>query len=313
MSILPALMAGIAVYLLVTILFYRIGSNHDTVKRRLDGIANNAKTSFVLDEDINKPLSERIFKPLLKALAGKLGKSGKAHNPNSEKNKRLAYLKKQLGQAGFGLTASEYGIIRLLVLSGLGLLLALLAFSLGAEPAYVLFAAAVGLFIGSAGMRFFLKRAITNRKRAMEQQLPDVMDLLSVSVEAGLGFEQAIDHITNNMDGPLIDEFTVTYREMSMGRTRKDALLLLGERCDIEEMKSFTGAVVQAAQLGISIKNVLRSQSAAMRQARKAKVQEKAMKVSIKMLFPMLMFIFPVIFIILLGPAIVNVIDVIKG
>jgi tight adherence protein C len=147
----------------------------------------------------------------------------------------------------------------------------------------------------------------------MEQQLPEVLDLLSVSVEAGLGFEQAVHHITMNMEGPLIDELTVTYREMAMGRARRDALTLLGQRCELEEMKTFVGALVQASQLGISIKNVLRSQSAAMRQSRKAKVQEKAMKVSVKMLFPMVMFIFPVIFIILLGPAVVNVLHVING
>ena len=109
----------------------------------------------------------------------------------------------------------------------------------------------------------------------MEQQLPDVLDLLSVSVEAGLGFEQAIHHITTNMNGPLIDELIVTYREMSMGRTRKDALTLFAQRCDIEEIKSFVGALIQAAQLGISMKNVLRSQSAAMRQARKQRCRKK--------------------------------------
>jgi tight adherence protein C len=162
-------------------------------------------------------------------------------------------------------------------------------------------------------MRFVLTRSITKRKRRMEKQLPDVLDLLSVSVEAGLGFEQAVHHITTNMEGPLIDELTVTYREMAMGRTRKDALTLLGQRCELEEIKAFVSALVQATQLGISMKNVLRSQAAAMRQARKAKVQEKAMKVSVKMLFPMVLFIFPVIFIILLGPAVVNVLKAFQG
>jgi tight adherence protein C len=155
--------------------------------------------------------------------------------------------------------------------------------------------------------------SIKRRNQQIEQQLPDVLDLLSVSVEAGLGFEQAVQHVTTNMEGPLIDELTVTYREMSMGRSRKDALALLAERCDIEEVKSFAGALAQAAQLGISIKNVLRSQSTAMRQSRRAKVQEKAMKVSVKMLFPMLIFIFPVIFIMLLGPAVVNVLKTLAG
>jgi tight adherence protein C len=314
MYVLPALLAGMTVYLLILIMFHKRGAHHDTIRRRLGSVNNSGKMSFVLDEDINKPLSERIFKPILKSLANRFGQTRKMpYDPNSDQSKKISNLRKMLSQSGLGMTVSEYGIIRLLVIAGLAVLLSLVAFGLGADLSTVFFAAAVGLFLGYAGMRFVLKRSISKRKRLMEQQMPDVLDLLSVSVEAGLGFEQAINYITNTMEGPLIEELNVAYREMSMGRTRKDALILLGERCSIEELKSFVGAVVQAAQLGISIRNVLRSQAAAMRQARKAKVQEKAMKVSIKMLFPMLAFIFPVIFIILLGPAIVNVLKVLKG
>lgn len=314
MNILPAVLAGITVYLIIVILFHKVGTQHDTVRRRLEHIGNSAKNQPIINEEINKPLSERIFKPLLKSLTGKLIRPKAATDfANGEKGRQTGPVKKMLNQAGFSITAAEYEIIRLFVIIGCSVLFAAATLALQAQAPVVIMSAFLGLFLGYSGMRFFLTRSITKRKKLMEQQLPDVLDLLSISVEAGLGFEQAINHITTNMEGPLIDELTVTYREMSMGRTRKESLFLLGERCDIDDLKTFVTAVAQAAQLGISIKNVLKSQAAAMRQARKAKVQEQAMKISIKMLFPMVLFIFPVIFIILLGPAIVNVLKVIKG
>ena len=313
MNILIAVITGTAIYLLILILFSPFGERKDTLRRRIEAI-NHKKTQYALGEEIEKPFSERFLKPMIKSLAKKAGNSkDAAEEGNSKKNLQANLQKKMLNQAGFAITVAEYRIIRLLVIGGLAALFGLATIAFTGSFRNALLAAAVGLFFGYAGIRFFLTKTIKKRKLQMEQQIPDVLDLLSVSVEAGLGFEQAINHITNNMEGPLIDEFTVTSREMSMGRTRKDALEVLGERCDLEEIKNFAGALVQASQLGISIKNVLRSQAAAMRQARRAKVQEKAMKVSVKMLFPMLIFIFPVIFIVLLGPAVVNVLKVFTG
>ena len=314
MQLLIAALVGLSIYLFIVIVFARKGSYHDTIRRRLGKVDNVKKNKISADDDTSKPISERFFKPLFKSMATKIvGNKKNEDNSDAEKNRQTAKLKKMLAQAGFAVSVAEYSVIRLLVIIVTVIIFTVIPLALGAAAAGAFFGASAGFFIGYIIMRFILTKSITKRKTQMEQQLPDVLDLLSVSVEAGLGFEQAIHHITTNMEGPLIDELTVTYREMSMGRSRKDALLLLGERCDIEEIKSFVGSLVQAAQLGISMKNVLRSQSAAMRQSRKAKVQEKAMKVSVKMLFPMVLFIFPVIFIILLGPAIVNVLQIFKG
>lgn len=310
MELLIALCLGLFIYFLFILAFRNLGERFDTIRRRLGYIDNSVKSSLVLNEELNKPLSERFLKPILKSITDVINKPKNSSDENSKKIQQTNKLKKMLNQAGFAIGVAEYNVIRLMVIFGLAIFFAILVSILDASVSGILLGAMIGLFIGYAGMRFFLTNSITKRKKLMERQLPDVLDLLSVSVEAGLGFEQAINHITNNMEGPLIDELCVTYREMTMGRTRRDALLLFGERCDLDEIKSFVGALVQAAQLGISMKNVLRSQSAAMRQARKAKVQEKAMKVSVKMLIPMVAFIFPVIFIILLGPAVVNVIGI---
>ena len=314
MQLLTAALTGLAIYLFVVLLFGRRGEYHDTIRRRLDTVSNTQKQTFKVDEDITKPLSERFIKPFFKSMASKLANKRKKHDTgDANKSRQAAKLKKMLIQAGFAMSDSEYSLVRLIVIIATGSIFTGLTLALDSDAGGVFFAACIGIFAGYIIMRFHLVNSIAKRKKSMEQQLPDVLDLLSVSVEAGLGFEQAIHHITINMDGPLIDELTVTYREMSMGRSRKDALSLLGQRCDIDEMKAFVGSLIQAAQLGISMKNVLRSQAAAMRQSRKAKVQEKAMKVSVKMLFPMVLFIFPVIFIILLGPAIVNVLQVFRG
>ncbi len=167
----------------------------------------------------------------------------------------------------------------------------------------------VGAYAGYALMRFYLGARVTNRRRSMEQQLPDVLDLLSINVEAGLGFEQALLQVIGHFEGPIIDELTITYREMTMGRPRREALVLLGERCGLNEVKTFVGAMVQAEQLGISIKNVLRTQAASMRDNRRSKVQEKAMKISVKIMLPMVGLIFPVLFIVLMGPAVVKIME----
>ncbi len=303
--------AGILIYSLIVILFQRIGEENDIVRRRLDSINNVSKQTFVIDEEMGKPLMDRLIKPMLKSFTEKLTKLASRSNDegdnNSAKSQQINKLKKMLMQAGFTISVSEYSVIRIFIIIGTALLFAFIAAVLKAGWSNILLAFFVGLFFSFTVMRYFLSVRITQRRKAIEQQLPEVLDLLSVSVEAGLGFEQAINHVTNNMEGALIDELTVTYREMTMGRTRKDALTLLGERCGIEDIKSFAGAVIQAGQLGISIKNVLQSQAAAMRQSRKAKIQEKASKVSVKILIPMVMFIFPVIFIVLLGPAIVSI------
>lgn len=309
-----AICAGILVYSVIAILLQNKGVQVDSVRRRLDSISNNgSKKAFVMDEELGKPLLDRFIKPILKSVAEKMTKFIPKSNieeaqANPAKNKQTNQLKKMLMQAGLTVSAAEYSVIRLFAIMATALLFSVAGIVIKIPWTSVMLAFLAGIFFGYTVMRYFLSMQITKRRQAIEQQLPEVLDLLSVSVEAGLGFEQAISHVTSSMEGPLIDELTVTSREMAMGRTRKDALIFLGERCDIEDIKSFAGAIVQAGQLGISIKNVLQSQAAAMRQSRKARIQEKASKISVKILIPMVMFIFPVIFIVLLGPAVVTII-----
>ncbi len=221
-------------------------------------------------------------------------------------------MKKTLQQAGFSLSVGEFALIRVFVIIGFGVLFFLLGLLLGQGVRSVL-GLILGAYAGFVIIRFYVSARITSRRKMIERQLPGVLDLLSLSVEAGLGFEQALLHVIEHFNGYLIDELMITHREITMGRTRREALTLFAERCGLSEVKSFTGAVIQAGQMGIPLKNVLRTQAAAMRAGRKSKIEEKAMKVSVKILLPMVLFIFPVLFIVLLGPAVVKIINQFKG
>jgi tight adherence protein C len=173
----------------------------------------------------------------------------------------------------------------------------------------------IGICTGMTGvvvMRYWLSSRIRKRKQAIQKQLPEVLDLLSVSVEAGLGFDAALQRISDRAKGPLIDELNATYREITLGRSRAEALRNFEARCGLEEVKSFVSSIIQAEQLGISLKNVLKSQAQQMRLLKRQKVEERAMKTPVKIILPLVGFVFPVLFIILLGPAIINIIGM-KG
>jgi tight adherence protein C len=148
------------------------------------------------------------------------------------------------------------------------------------------------------------------RREQIKAELPDALDLLAVSVEAGLGFDGAIAKLTEHMEGPLAEEFSLTLGEIRIGESRHDALKKLAERASAPEIASFTRAIIQADQLGISLGKLLRVQAVDSRLKRQAAAEEKAMKSPIKMLFPTVLFIFPAMFIVILGPAFLNLMKI---
>lgn len=308
MSAYISFVSGVFIFCIIMIGMYARGTVYDTLNRRLNSISGTNKDT-VVDEDMEKPLNERLFMPIIQSIVKLFGKIV----PSNENSKKTEELKRLLRQAGINLQPNEYNSIRLILIIITAVLFYLYGLFMNLDFMMKIAMPLIGAYAAFAVLRFSLSSRVTKRRELMEHQLPDVLDMLSVNVEAGLGFEQAILHIINNFKGPLIDEFNITYREMSMGRSRRDALQLLGTRCDIDDMKSFAGAVIQAGKLGISLKNVLRTQAAAIRRSRRSKVQEKAMKISVKMLIPMVMFILPVIFIVLMGPAVVNIMNAFGG
>jgi tight adherence protein C len=162
-----------------------------------------------------------------------------------------------------------------------------------------------------AGLGFLVPDVVVSfkgrgRRERIRSELPDALDLLAVSVEAGLGFDGAIQKLTEHMDGPLIEEFGLALGEMRIGESRRNALQKMVTRVDTPELASFVRAIIQADELGISLGRILKVQAADTRNKRQAAAEEKAMKAPIKMLFPTALFIFPAMFIVILGPALLD-------
>jgi tight adherence protein C len=209
--------------------------------------------------------------------------------------------------AGMGRTVTP---TTFLAAKGAGAILGgVIGFTFGIATAGPTIGVMLGLGFACAGFitpGFIVSRRGRARREEIRTQLPDALDLLAVSVEAGLAFDGAVAKLTEHMDGALAEEFSHTLGEMRIGESRHDALKKLSDRANTPEIASFTRAIIQADQLGISLGRLLRVQAADSRLKRQAAAEEKAMKSPIKMLFPTVVFIFPAMFLVILGPAMLN-------
>ena len=294
-------------FLLVVIVLGHAGRLADNKKKRLDSI-RDVQGNVIFDE-FNESFYKRFIYPWIQTISHSIAKMlPKAKN----KSNKVEMTEKQLRLAGLYLSASEFNVIKMVItsliyssfttsglLTKLDILLKFLIF---------LFGSILSILIPN----YFLKAKINNRQRKIREQLPEVLDLLSVCIEAGLSFDSALLKISEKLQGPFVDELLIVYREIQMGRPRKEALRNLGDCSNIPELKTFSSSMSQADQLGIPINNVLGVQSAQLRMTRKQQAQEKGMKAPVKMMLPMVIFIFPVIFIILLGPTIIQLISEFK-
>ena len=240
---------------------------------------------------------ERVFLPLTTQVARVMLKVNPKASADGVAKKLMAAGMRNTSPNGF---IASQGIFAL-VAAFAGLLL----FGAVKPSAAPVFALLLGV-LGFMGPGFVLGMRVRARQAAVASELPDALDLLSVSVEAGLGFDGAVQKLTEHMDGPLIEEFELALGEMRIGEGRQEALKKMADRSASAEMASFVRAIIQADQLGISLGRILRIQAADTRLKRQLLAEEKAMKAPIKMLFPTVGFIFPSMFIVILGPAFLN-------
>jgi tight adherence protein C len=172
-----------------------------------------------------------------------------------------------------------------------------------------LLAIAVIAVAGFFAPNFYLYQKGYERSQRLQRDLPDAIDLLTISVESGLGFDAAVQQVSRNTDGPLAEEFSRVLREMQIGQGRGDALRGLGERTNVGDLRTFVGAMVQADAFGIPIAQVLRVQSAEIRVKRRQRAEEKAQQVPVKITIPLIFCILPTLFIAVMGPAVLNIMD----
>lgn len=261
----------------------------------------------VRERELLAPMKNRVLDPVLVGLTD----LGKRFTPQGY----TAGIKKKLVSAGKGDQESVDRFLAIRVVTVVAApIAALAAFSYSpvggmGRILLVLLVAAV-LVIGPDTI---LDREVADRQYEIRRKLPDVMDLLVISVEAGLGFEQALDRTTAAVPGPLTDEFARMLGEVRAGATRADAMRALDARTNVPEIRSFVLAILQADTFGVSIGRVLRAQADEMRVKRRQLAQERAAKAPVKMLIPMVFCIFPSLFVIVLGPAALNIADVFGG
>ena len=280
----------------------KMAEKREQVTQRMDELVGPPTPLKVREQELSIPFYLRVVKPALNNLASLLTR----YLPIT-KEATLAQKIQQAGNPG-NLQARELMVIKYLLAGAGALLLKVFAAVLGLIFIRGLVLTFTGMLLGWLLPDFFLKGKTRRRAEEVEKSLPDTLDLLTVSVEAGLGFDGALLKVTEKTDGVLADEFIQVLQEIKMGKPRREALKEMAERLAVDELSGFCSSIIMAGQLGLPIGKVLRLQSDEMRRKRRQRAEEKAMKAPIKMLIPMVLLIFPSIFVVLLGPAVLQII-----
>jgi tight adherence protein C len=255
------------------------------------------------DKELLVPLAERVLKPII----GRLNRFGHRFNPPDY----AEGVRRKFAAAGiYSSDAVERHLaIRVVGLAAIPVFLLVMFVWNPFNITGILRLGVVGLFtmVAFLGPDSQLNKKVEARRKELRNALPDTLDLLVISVEAGLGFEQALDRVIDNVPGALSVGFATVLGETRAGAGRSDALRSMDQRCNVPEIRSFVLAMIQADTFGVSIGRVLRSQADEMRVKRRQRAQEQAMKAPVKMLLPMVFCIFPALFVVVLGPAIINI------
>jgi tight adherence protein C len=267
-------------------------------------LAQFGDRELTLDEmEMSLPLADRIFRPFFE----KISRGLTSHTPANQQQQ----LQEKLTLAGrpYGLTVGSFLTVQIISLAVFAVIGYGLATLMDQGQMFNIMGPVVGAVLGYLLPQSLLSRKIRFRKKEILLALPNALDLLTISVEAGLGFDAAIARVTDKYHNALALEFTRVLNEVRLGRPRMEALDDMGKRNKVDDLNNFVQAIIQSEQLGVGIANVLRIQSEEMRRRRRQRAEEQGQKAPLKMLFPMVGCIFPTLFIVLLGPAVIKVFD----
>lgn len=294
------IVAGGAVALVAYALLDVFFGEQRMVHKRLEGLSEYETRSAMQAEPALQPFGERVLKPGMQAV----GSSLRALTPRVY----VERLRSRLDLAGMG-AADPEAVLALKALPAAAIVIVVLVLS--AVAGRSLGRALVGGML-LAALAFFLPDLVINQRRVARQKairlaLPDLLDMLTISVEAGLGFDAALSKLVQNSSGPLSEEFARMLAEIQAGLPRSEAFRRLSERTGVPEVATFASSIVQADVFGVSVAGVLRTQARELRTRRRQRAEEQAQKAPVKMVFPLVLCILPVTMIIILGPAIISI------
>ena len=296
MEYLAAVTAFAAVFLLL--LSLQGGQNKD-VRARLEGLRPQPQPDQI-EERLT--LSQRIFVPLTQSLVLQV----KRLLPT----KMLEGIEQKLIVAGEPMTLNGFLTFQLITASVFFLLPALLIGSGTMQVGMMSLGFFAGFSLAGVALpQYWLRSRIGQRQNEIIKSLPDSFDLITTCAEAGLGLDAALARVAEKVEGPFADELSRMLRDIALGKMRREALRELGDRTGVPDLVSFVNAIIQAESMGSSIGTVLRVQADQLRVRRRQRAEEQAYKAPIKMLFPLVLCIFPTLFIVILGPAVITIMD----
>lgn len=300
MSPIVGLIIAVAVigvsFLVAMSIVRRSKQSPDAIEQRLAEYADSPVPLDLLELQV--PFSERVMKPVLQKMAGLV----LAITPQ----KSMERLRRNLQIAGNpnGMQPADFMGLRVLAAFLLGGVLFFLMFISHQSTGILIIGTLLFFLMGYMLPIYWLGGKMKKRRKLIFRALPDAIDLLTISVEAGLGFDQALTRVTEKWDNDLCREFKRMLSEVRVGKPQRDAMREMALRCDVPDLSVFVASVVQAQQLGVSMTKVLRIQADQMRIRRRQIAEELAHKAPLKMLFPMVFLIFPAMYVIILGPAV---------
>lgn len=292
----------ITLFLVFSLILSALFRDRDIVERRLEHIAKNSEKDR--QGQLEAPFISRVIRPVIDSISKMVLRITPGEIVLNFEKKILAAGKP------FNLTLKEWLNIQAVLTIAVPLASIALLSYLKLDVRRLVVIVLAQICLGMLLPNMIISRKMNERQRKITNSLPDIMDLLTVSVEAGLGFDAALSRVSEKMPGPLASEFDDTLQEIKLGKLKKDALKDMAGRVNIPDLTTLINSIIQADQFGIGIGSVLRIQSEQVREKRRQRAREKALKAPVKMLVPMVFFIFPSIFSVLLGPIALKLISI---